>query len=142
MKGFLHMTKKKIMPVLIAICLIIIVIGIIGLSALIKKYTPSKETEDLNKYFNITSDDQIAVTLDDTVSEYKATSIDGKIYVDYNFVNKYIKFLSSGGSMDPLDELKIMDIDLSKKEVIDKAMDKFNEYITEFSKIYQEVKRK
>ena len=44
--------------------------------------------------------------------------------------------------MDPLDELKIMDIDLSKKEVIDKAMDKFNEYITEFSKIYQEVKRK
>ena len=38
--------------------------------------------------------------------------------------------------------LKIMDIDLSKKEVIDKAMDKFNEYITEFSKIYQEVKRK
>ena len=34
MKGFLHMTKKKIMPVLIAICLIIIVIGIIGLSAL------------------------------------------------------------------------------------------------------------
>lgn len=90
MKGFLHMTKKKIMPVLIAICLIIIVIGIIGLSALIKKYTPSKETEDLNKYFNITSDDQIAVTLDDTVSEYKATSIDGKIYVDYNFVNKYI----------------------------------------------------
>ena len=57
------MTKKKIMPVLIAICLIIIVIGIIGLSALIKKYTPSKETEDLNKYFNVTSDDQIAVTL-------------------------------------------------------------------------------
>ena len=80
------MTKKKIMPVLIAICLIIIVIGIIGLSALIKKYTPSKETEDLNKYFNITSDDQIAVTLDDTVSEYKATSIDGKIYVDYGAI--------------------------------------------------------
>ena len=33
-------------------------------------------------------------------------------------------------------------MDKSKKEVIDKAMDKINEYITEFSKIYQEVKRK
>ena len=72
MKGFLHMTKKKIMPVLIAICLIIIVIGIIGLSALIKKYTPSKETEDLNKYFNITSDDQIAVRSEEHTSELQS----------------------------------------------------------------------
>lgn len=71
-----------------------------------------------------------------------STVIADKIINEAGFVDKYIKFLSSGGSMDPLDELKIMDIDLSKKEVIDKAMDKFNEYITEFSKIYQEVKRK
>ena len=44
------MTKKKIMPVLIAICLIIIVIGIIGLSALIKKYTLQND-KNFNQLF-------------------------------------------------------------------------------------------
>ena len=42
--------------------------------------------------------------------------------------------------MDPLDELKMIDVDLSDKKVIDQAMDKFNYYIGEFKKVYQKVK--
>ena len=57
-----------------------------------------------------------------------------------NYIDKYIKFLSSGSSMDPLDELKMIDVDLSDKKVIDQAMDKFNYYIGEFKKVYQKVK--
>ncbi len=68
-----------------------------------------------------------------------STYIANNILKDKNYLDKYIKFLSSGGSMDPLDELKIVDVDLSKKEVINEAMDKFNYYIEEFKKLYKEV---
>ena len=64
-----------------------------------------------------------------------ATYIKEKLVSDPDFVNKYIKFLSSGDSMDPLDELKLIDIDLTDSKVIDSAMDKFNYYIDEFKKV-------
>lgn len=76
-----------------------------------------------------------------------ATSLAASTYIsekilnnDDNYIDKYIKFLSSGSSMDPLDELKMIDVDLSDKKVIDQAMDKFNYYIGEFKKVYQKVK--
>ncbi len=71
-----------------------------------------------------------------------STVIANKILNEDEAVNKYIKFLSSGGSMDPLDELKLVDIDLSKKEVIDCAMDKFNDYIEQFKKLYEKTEGK
>ena len=70
-----------------------------------------------------------------------ATSISAATYIkeqlvsDPSFVDKYIKFLSSGGSMDPLDELKLVDVDLTDSKVIDSAMDKFNYYIDEFNRL-------
>lgn len=69
-----------------------------------------------------------------------STKIADRILNDKETVSKYIKFLSSGCSMDPLDELKLVDIDLSEKQVIDNAMDKFNYYIEEFKKLYQKLK--
>lgn len=79
--------KKKILPAAIIVGLIILILGIIGISSLIRKYTPTKKTEDLNKYFNISSEDESALIVDNTVSDSKAKLIDGKIYVDYNFVH-------------------------------------------------------
>lgn len=79
--------KKKILPAAIIVGLIILILGIIGISSLIRKYTPTKKTEDLNKYFNISSEDESALIVDNTVSDSKAELIDGKIYVDYNFVH-------------------------------------------------------
>lgn len=79
--------KKKILPAAIIVGLIILILGIIGISSLIRKYMPTKETEDLNKYFNISSEDESALIVDNTVSDSKAKLIDGKIYVDYNFVH-------------------------------------------------------
>ena len=64
-----------------------------------------------------------------------STYIKEKLVNDPTFVDKYIKFLSSGGSMDPLDELKLVDVDLTDSKVIDSAMDKFNYYIDEFNKL-------
>lgn len=68
-----------------------------------------------------------------------STYIANNILKDEKYLNKYIKFLSSGGSMDPLEELKLVDIDLSKKEVINEAMDKFNYHVEEFKKLYKKL---
>lgn len=58
---------------------------------------------------------------------------------DKEYLEKYLKFLSLGGSMPPLEELKVIDIDLSDEKVIKSAINKFKETIEETKKIYQEV---
>jgi oligoendopeptidase F len=59
-----------------------------------------------------------------------------------NARENYIKFLSSGGSMYPTEELKIAGIDITKKEVIESALKMFDKTIDEFQKTYQKVKKK
>ena len=75
--------KKKLLPALIVTGLIILVVIIMGITALINKYTPTKKTEDLKEYFNISSDDEAALIVDNELSDYKAKIIDKKIYVDF-----------------------------------------------------------
>lgn len=54
------------------------------------------------------------------------------------FLEKYLKFLSLGGSMDPVDELREAGVDISKPEVIEEALNMFKETIEEFKNIYNE----
>lgn len=56
---------------------------------------------------------------------------------DKDSLNKYLKFLSLGGSMDPIDELKVAGVDISNPSVIQKAMDTFSNLIEEFKEIYR-----
>lgn len=79
--------KKKTLPVLIVLVLIVLIIIITGITALIKKYTPSKERQDLSEYYGLTSADQVAVILNSELMEYSARLIDGHVYVDYDFVH-------------------------------------------------------
>ena len=58
-----------------------------------------------------------------------------------NAVNDYLEFLKTGGSDYPIQELKIAGVDMNKKEVIESAIDMFNNIIDEFEKLYKEVKR-
>ncbi len=55
-----------------------------------------------------------------------AVNIANKILTEEGAVEKYKKFLSSGGSMYPLDEIKLVDIDLTKREPFDYAMKEFS----------------
>lgn len=55
---------------------------------------------------------------------------------DKEYLEKYLNFLKLGGSMMPLDELKTIDIDLSKEDIINEAIKYFDNLIDEFSKIY------
>jgi len=53
-------------------------------------------------------------------------------------VKDYFKFLSSGGSSDPVSLLKIAGVDLTTKEPFNKAMKTFKNYIDEFEKLSNE----
>ena len=50
--------------------------------------------------------------------------------------NDYINFLKCGRSKNPIDSLKLAGVDLSKKEVVNNAIDMFSSIIDEFEKLY------
>lgn len=56
-------------------------------------------------------------------------------------VDKYLKFLSLGGSMDPLDELKVAGVDMTTPEPIDRALTKFEAILDETEKLYKSLKK-
>lgn len=55
---------------------------------------------------------------------------------DKEFLEKYKKFLSLGGSMMPLDELKTIGFDLNDNKIIEEGINYFNELIDQFINIY------
>ncbi len=55
---------------------------------------------------------------------------------DKDIVNDYKSFLKTGGTMYPLDELKVAGVDMTDSEVVMSAIDFFEEKIDEFEKLY------
>ena len=51
-------------------------------------------------------------------------------------LDNYLKFLTLGGSMDPLDELKVAGIDMTKPDSILSAIHMFDEVLEEFEQLY------
>lgn len=81
---------KKLIPVLIISGLILLVLSFIVGSTLLERYKPSKERMALTDYYQITDESQVAITLNHTVLDNYATSINGNIYLDYHFVHDII----------------------------------------------------
>lgn len=50
-------------------------------------------------------------------------------------LNKYRKFLTLGGSLDPISELKVAGIDILSDDIYDKAFKMFDEYLNELEKL-------
>ena len=63
-------------------------------------------------------------------------------FIFYKSIKKYLDFLKVGGSKYPLDALKVADVDLTKKEVIEATCEEFNKLVNEFEKLYKEVYKK
>ena len=60
-----------------------------------------------------------------------AMAISGKIWKgEEGIIEKYQRFLSGGSSMDPIDLLKICDVDMTSPEPVDQALGVFEEYLT------------
>ena len=82
--------KKKIMPAIVVIVLILLIISGIVIVSLIQKYTPSKERADLSDYYHVTSETDVAVVLNNEITNNVATLIDGHVYLDFHFVHDVI----------------------------------------------------
>lgn len=83
-------TKKKFIPVIAAIVLIIVVILFMLLGKLIEKYTPSKERQELSEYYQMSSEDSVAIIFNNEVLSVQGRMIDGNVYLDYNTVHDLI----------------------------------------------------
>ncbi len=80
---------KKIIPVLVAIVLIVIIGAVAFGGKIVEKYSYSKERADLNAYFGVTADDEIAIILQNEMVEEKAKLIGSTVYFDFATVEKY-----------------------------------------------------
>ncbi len=82
--------KKKIIPVIIAIVLILFTVAVSVGIKLADKYSYSKERADLEEYFSIDSMDEVAMILGDELAEESARLMDGTYYFDLATVHKYL----------------------------------------------------
>lgn len=81
--------RNRFVPVLAVAGLIVIVMLITAAARFIERYVPSKEVEDMNAYYGLSSEQDMAMVLDDTLLETLCEYIDGEVYVDYNTVHEY-----------------------------------------------------
>ena len=68
----------------------IIIVGIIAALFLWRRYGPSKERADLDEYYGIKSENQLAVVVNNGILEPGGMLSDGKAYVEYSLVRNYI----------------------------------------------------
>lgn len=73
-----------------------------------------------------------------------ATGLSAACYIVENLLNdknnmkeKYLKFLTLGGSMPPLEELKIMGIDMTDSKVIKSAINMFDDILNQFQELLE-----
>ncbi|MCM1183452.1 MAG: glycosyl hydrolase family 18 protein [Roseburia sp.] len=81
--------KKKMIPVLFAVVLIVLVAAVAFGSKILEKYSYSKEQADLRDYFKLEQEDEIAIILQDELVEEKAKLRDGICYFDLSTVSRY-----------------------------------------------------
>ena len=68
----------------------IIIVGAVAGLLFWKKYGPTKERADLNQYYGIQSENQLAVIVNNSVLEANGMISDGKAYVEYSIVRDFI----------------------------------------------------
>jgi spore germination protein YaaH len=81
--------KRKILPILIAVLLILVIGGTAAGRVLYNKYSYSKEQADMDKYYGVTGEES-AIILQDEAVEEKALVRDGICYFDLDTVHKYM----------------------------------------------------
>ena len=82
--------KKKILPVIVAILLILVIGGVTLGKVLLDKYSYSKEEADWNEFYQVSEDDRSAIILQNEMVEEQALTRDGVCYFDLTTVHKYM----------------------------------------------------
>lgn len=79
--------KKKIIPAIIAIALIFLILLISGGVSFLQKFSYSKERMDLNEYYDIKNEHEVAIVLQDELIDTKARLMDGTYYLDIDSIH-------------------------------------------------------
>lgn len=82
--------KKNIIPFIAAFTLILVVVLFMLLGKLIEKYTPSKERQALSEYYQMASEEDVAIIFDNEVLSVHGKLIDGHVYIDFNTIHDKI----------------------------------------------------
>ena len=82
--------KKKILPVIVAILLILVIGGCTLGKMLLDRYSYSKEEADWNEFYQVSETDRSAIILQDEMVEEQALIRDGVCYFDLATVHKYM----------------------------------------------------
>ena len=81
---------KKWVPALIAVVLIVLVAGGTVAVKLYDKYSYSKEQQDLNEYYHVTEEDQLAIVLQNDLIEEQAKRMNGECYMELSLVQSLL----------------------------------------------------
>ena len=80
--------KNKIIPMItVAAALVILIVLIVLGTKLIQRYIPSKEPQDMQEYYHLTAENDMAMVVDEELLEMNAKYIDGIVYVDFETVH-------------------------------------------------------
>lgn len=82
--------KKKMMPVLVALGLLVLIVAAAGGVFLYQRYSYSKEEADLNVYFGTGSPEEMAIVLNDGMTEEKGLWKDGHCYLTLDAVHELL----------------------------------------------------
>ena len=81
--------KKRIILILVPVVLIILIVAVAFGGKLWERFSYSREQADLNEYFGLTEDSDMAIVLQDEIVEDMAKFIHGTCYFTLPTVEKY-----------------------------------------------------
>ncbi|NBH12953.1 glycosyl hydrolase family 18 [Lachnospiraceae bacterium] len=83
-------SRVNLRPLFAAIAFSALVLTAVFVSIFIKKYTPTKERVDLQEYYHLQEEDDIALVLDHQILEETAKCWDGQVYLRFETVQQYL----------------------------------------------------
>lgn len=82
--------RNRINPVMVGVMTLLLILIVAASVILIRKYSPSKERMELNQYFRLEEENDLAIIVQDTMIEEKGIVLDGRPYVSTNVVKEYL----------------------------------------------------
>ena len=82
--------KNRINPIAMGILVVFLILVTAASAFLIKKYSPSKERMDLDVYFKMEDENDLAVIIQNTIIENKGIVLDNRPYVSTDTVKAYL----------------------------------------------------
>lgn len=82
--------RKRMNTLMLAVAAVFLILTIAAAVFLIRKYSPSKERMDLNSYFGLEEENDLAIIVQDQLIEDKGIVLNGRPYVSTAVIKEYL----------------------------------------------------